>query len=432
WKKAAVIVAILIIAASLGVVVKQDEEGTGQLGGGASLADWTCIFYFCGDNNLADYNQMLFNLECLERVGSTDNVHLICLLDRNEGNDTRLLYIEQGESMEFQLSEVNDTWGGELNLGDPQVLVDYTNWCVDEYPAHNYNLMLSNHGGGWRGICWDDASDGDNLDLQELTWATSRIAKHMGKNISVLSTEACLVGMVEFTYSLYGSVDYFLGGETYGYGGENTTEGGILVGNWQFEKTWGALSENPNMTGEELAKLMVADFQEYGPWRAPLFIPKPQSSDCMAAIRVAKIPEVVRATDALASSLQFRTRDGVGRERVTASILSSESFSGQLDFIGLGSYTNYDLYSLAEHFGTTFMTDAIQNAVSDVLAGVEEAVLVETHGDNKMEGDHPEAHGLAIYFPLRSDEYNEKYEDTAFAEDTAWDEFIRAYWRLPA
>ena len=51
------------------------------------IASWTCLFYFDGDNNLADYNQMLTNLEFLERAGSNDEDNMVCLLDRNSNDD---------------------------------------------------------------------------------------------------------------------------------------------------------------------------------------------------------------------------------------------------------------------------------------------------------------------------------------------------------
>jgi len=40
---------------------------------------------------------------------------------------------------------------GEVDMGDPQTLIDFVTWAVQKYPAQKYALILSDHGGGWTG-----------------------------------------------------------------------------------------------------------------------------------------------------------------------------------------------------------------------------------------------------------------------------------------
>lgn len=418
----AILVAAVIIGAGYVVSVQTQERSAPKPYGPAI---WTCLFYFDGDNNLADYNEMLTDLEYLEKVGSTPEVNLLCLLDRNEADDSHLYYIKRGGVDEFALSELDVNYTNEVNMGDPDTLTAFTRWAVQKYPAEHYNILLSNHGGGWRGVCWDDTSDGDTLDLADLKNSLSNIKDIIGKKVDVLSTVACLVGMVEFAYPLRDYVDYFIGSEAYSYGSENTTEGGLLIGNWQFDKIWGELAKTPTMAPEEFAVLAIEHFNPYGPWRAPPFIPKTESSDTLAVIDCTKIENVTIAADELAKCVKSKP---LWRNRVKGVLQAAESYSGQLDFIGIATYTNYDLYDFTEKLEPLFGMSDVSSACQDVYDAVDQAVVAETHGSNALEGDHVNSHGLAIYFPQRETEYNAKYDYIDFAQETSWDEFIKEYW----
>ncbi len=418
----AIFVSAIIAGAGIAISLQTTDRTAPEPYGPAI---WTCLFYFDGDNNLADYNEMLTDLEYLEKVGSTPEVNLLCLLDRNEADDSHLYYIKKGGHDEFPLSDMDLNYTDEVNMGDPDTLTAFTRWAVNNYPAQHYNILLSNHGGGWRGVCWDDTSGGDTLDLADLKNSLSKIKDIIGKKVEVLSTVACLVGMVEFAYPLRDYVDYFIGSEAYSYGSENTTDGGLLIGNWQFDKIWGELADNPTMNPEEFAVLSIKYFKPYGPWRAPPFIPKTQSSDTLAVIDCSKIENVTIAADEFAKCVKSKP---FWRSRVDAVLQTAESYSGQLDFIGIASYTNYDLYDFAEKLEPLFGMADVQSACQDIYNAVDEAVVAETHGTNALDGDHVNSHGLAIYFPQRESEYNAQYEHIDFALETSWDEFIQEYW----
>jgi hypothetical protein len=402
---------------------QQDEHTSGT-------AAWTCLFYFDGDNNLADFNEMLTNLEFLQRVGSTDEVHMVCLLDRNGPDDSKVLYINKGSMDEIPLSEVDSTWTNEVNMGDPVTLTTMAKWTFDTYPAEHYIVLLSNHGGGWRGLCWDDTSDGDNLDLADLKLSMAELKTYLGRKLDILATEACLVGMIEFAYAIQDYTDYFIGSQAFSYGAENTTEGGLVIGNWQYDIMWGKLVEYPGMTPKQLCQVIIDNFQEYGPWRMLPDIPKTESSDTLSVIETAYVNDVVVAVDEFAAAL--RTVFPIRRERVMSALQVTEQFSGQLDFIGISYYSNIDLWDFANKVSSIMALNDVRNSAARVKTAVDTAVIFERHGNDPTEGDHVNAHGLSIYMPQRSTEYNNKYDNIDFAKDTEWDEFIKAYWLIPS
>jgi hypothetical protein len=58
------------------------------------------------------------------------------------------------------------------------------------------------------------------------------------------------------------------------------------------------------------------------------------------------------------------------------------------------------------------------------MNGVEDLIML--YRNTLEDGGHPDAHGVSIYIPYRSSEYNPAYEEIQFAQDTEWDEFLKS------
>ncbi|MCK5772228.1 MAG: hypothetical protein KAH57_00420, partial [Thermoplasmata archaeon] len=231
---------------------------------------------------------------------------------------------------------------------------------------------------------------------------------------------------------------YFVGGSTYGWGSEADPENDLWEpGNWQYDKCWTNLSENPGMDGREFALVMGETFADYGPWRAPPFIPKESYSDVFAIYDLSRMEELTAAIDDLAKELLNKVT-GIGQTINQATLINlvighpetpddlhTESFSGQMDWIGLSTYANYDLWDLA--YMLTKSTAGTMRSTTNarrVMELVDETIILLRNTDEA--GGHADAHGISIYLPYRSSEYNSDYEDIKFAQDTSWDEFIKA------
>ena len=436
YLSAAVIAGIMILT-SVFIVKLSQEETEKMIPVEKHVAEWTSFFWLCGDGNLADWNMMLCNLHYLEMVENSEDVNLIGILDRKEDGDTKLLKIEKGNSTEMPITLIDSTWtDSELNLGDPDHLLKFLTWGADNYPAENYNIHLVNHGGGWRGMCWDESSN-DHLSLPEIREVSEGMKEHVGKNVEILSTEGCLVGMIEFGYELRESVDYFIGGSTYGWGAEAEPDKDIWeAGNWQYDECWGRLVENPAMSPEELSLVMIETFKPYGPWTAPPFIPKEGYSDVMAAYNLSKIENLSKAVDSMARELLDKVT-GPGQTVRQANLINNvighpempdgmytEYFSAQMDWLGLSVYTNFDLYDFAFMLSRSSAGTLQSSHSSDVMQLVEDVIMA--YRNVNADGGHPDAHGISVYIPYRSSEYNPAYEEIQFAMDTQWDEFLKA------
>jgi len=110
---------------------------------------WTFMVYLDADNNLESAGLEDF-LE-MSSVGSTNDVAIIVLLDRTDyystsygdWKDTKLFYITSG--LDPNPDNALEDWG-EKNMGDPQTLVDFVSWGVQNYPAEHYAVILWDHG----------------------------------------------------------------------------------------------------------------------------------------------------------------------------------------------------------------------------------------------------------------------------------------------
>ena len=96
-----------------------------------------------------------------ELVGSTDRVRLVAQLDRYQGGfngdgnwtDTRRFLLQRDNDLNTISSPYQSI--GEADMSDPQTLVDFVTWGIQEFPADKYVLIMSDHGMGWPGG-WTD------------------------------------------------------------------------------------------------------------------------------------------------------------------------------------------------------------------------------------------------------------------------------------
>jgi len=84
-----------------------------------------------------------------------------------------------------------------------------------------------------------------------------------------------------------------------------------------------------------------------------------------------------------------------------------------------------DIYHFAYLVKQYISDSSIQSAAQAVMDAIVAAIIYESHGS-----DHPNAHGLHVYIPKSSSNYNTAYTGSGldFVADTYWDEFLSAYY----
>ena len=433
-----IVILITVFSASTGAYFLIDDDSDNKIKiikeEQTTLAKWTFMVYLDGDNNLEGAG--IEDLNEMEEAGSTEDVNIIVLFDRAEGYDTsnedwtdwRYYYVLKdidGFNNEIISQEIEYpllTKDEEPNLADPKTLVDFVIWSMDMYPAENYLLSLWNHGGGIRGVCWDDSTtDSDNLNLPELDVAFSQINNASINNISdnkidIVGYDACLMAGASIHYQINEFVVNTVASEA--------TESGD---GWPYELICISLVENPEMMPEILAKNIVEFYVEsYGvdePWvTQAAFINLEmlefyEKFDIFSQALIDSIPEY--------EAVIWDARENTENYDLTKEGPYMPELSG---------YPMCDLWDFMEELEKRIPTHSeLMNAITVLKNCISDARIAYGSGT-----DMPDSHGLSVYFPAEEDpsgerlipsSYNsETYEETKFAKDHLWDDFLREYY----
>jgi hypothetical protein len=431
----------LIGGISLMLPISEGQEET--------IADWTFMVYLDADNNLEgpgidDVNEM-------ERVGSTDRVNIVVEMDRIDGYDTtngdwtgarRFLVEEDNDNLNINSQTLEDL--GEINMGDPEELIDFVSWSINRYPAQKYAIVLWDHGGAFRGICFDDTVPGlpegeyDALNMTELNYAMEKIYQIAGnEKIDLVGFDACLMAQVAVMYELK---DYVKVGVGSGY---NEPGDG-----WPYDPILGPLVEDPGMDERELSRIIVDEYIKS--YEDGAEDPDDYPMVTQAAFDLEKMDDLVLLLDQFAEELA--SKGPIGGLEYYTQIYLARTNANSYDMANVFIYdlTGYPLYDVVDftRLLRTYIRDAFPKN-SRILELCEELELeiLGTSRENpgfmfysKADRWHPDANGLSMYFPNKEtgdtsvtqlpSNYLLSYEETGFARHHLWDEFLHAYYGI--
>lgn len=373
-------------------------------------AEWTVMVYLDADNNLESAG--IDDINEMEMVGSTSEVNIVVQVDRvpysvlassNQGyaddtsngnwTTTRRYYVTQDSDPVLINSPLKIDLG-ELNMGDPQTLVDFANWAANNYPAKKYLLVIWNHGGGFRSlnlakdIAWDDTNGGDKITMPELEDALSMISAQIGKNIDIVGMDACLMAMTEVAYQIKDYADILVTSE------ESEPEGG-----WPYDTILSQLVSNPLMSPEELATDIVDKYIYFYPF----------SNVTQSAIDLSYMDTLAGQLSNLALAVMS---DTLTPKNIYINAAYYSQYYGDPDFI--------DLYDFCNQLLAYSNSLEVKNIALNIQQTLNYAVIKSGYSGGSVSGSK----GLSIYFPWYYAYNSNKYNSTNFAQDTFWDEML--------
>ncbi|MBD3230326.1 MAG: hypothetical protein GF329_19260 [Candidatus Lokiarchaeota archaeon] len=352
--------------------------------------DWTIMVYLDADNNLDSYGVEDLN-EMEEGLSSDTNINVIVLLDR-EYKHSKTYYVEYDTDPAIASTVLTTGFASELDMGDPNTLEDFIEYCIDNYPAENYVLDLWNHGSGWPGICYDDTSGNSHLTLGEIRTVLSNIYTSKSIKINITAMDACLMGMLEVAYSIEDYTDILV-----------ASEETIPGDGFPYDTILSNLVGNPSQSIYDFASNIVdlyhASYSHY-------------SDTTLSAINLTS-----NIFSTLETAFDNFTTDMIDEAPVSKMNYDSarsicQKFS-EPAFIDLYDYTN-ELINIDSKFLTNGTN--LLNAISDSVI------------NNKQRG-LPGAYGISIYFPAET-----VYSSTVTAynaltiSNSYWDEFLTAFY----
>ena len=418
-------------------------QGTQEDGSGT----WTVFVYLDGDNNLEEL--AIDDLIEMEQVGSKNGVTIIVLLDTwSLTEDTHWLVIEEGVShYDRETGELNcdcdlfpeKDCPDEIDMGDGNKLTWAVVTAFTYAPADHYMLVLWDHGGGWRGVCYDDSTILDCGWVSRLTTPETAASLAVAQaelregvdedyKLTILGYDACLNSMIEVIYENRDIADYMFASVNLVPGPGMGYEGFLTV-----------MTQSPRPTIEEVGIAVVDSYVEfYENFMSETGQGLEYFADTtLSFVRLGdRVGELVNDIDALAKELF--NGGYLDDSRYRGAIESAESqtpriptYEGEhLPFVDLGLYADLLGQKIPE---LSLLTDKIEE-------GVDEVVVYENHV-TAAGGGVLRTTGISIYFTCSYYWINPAYwfediEDAelyglntvyygmAFTVDTWWDEMV--------
>jgi hypothetical protein len=368
---------------------------------------WTILVYLDADNNLegagvGDVDEMINRT-----IGGLGNNKVYVLMDRIGGyDDTGTNAGLGGVFTGAKLFEV--TGGGtsliavpttpatitaqnvEINMGDGANLQKFLTWGLAQAVANNSDyvyLDIWDHGAGWGGqayggkaVAWDDTDPGhDALSIDEIRTAITNAhaaGTSGGKKVTILGFDACYMGTVENIFSFKDLVSIVVGSEE------------VEPGNgWDY--VW---IPKVDTSPTDVASAVVSTYRTY-------YASQSGSNVTLAAYDLSKSASLQGAIDNFVSA--------IGASNSSIAVTARSQAQNYNNNFSVDLYHFAQLMNLPESNG-------IKTAISNML-------IQETHTAGGTVGN---SHGMTIYFPTSTGDYDTTYDSTVLAGLTKWDEFI--------
>ena len=363
------------------------------------LAEWAIYIFMNGDNDLESY--VFYDLNELEEVGSSENVHVVVQADRSEDywagagdwTDTRRYYITQDDNINQVTSELVMSVG-EADMGSATDLADFLTWAYTEYPAEKVAVIFWNHGEAWsKGppppyISWDEGSGNVLSFAQGDVREGLRPLVDLHGPIELVGFDACYMGSWEVAHSLSYEALFMTGAETV-----------VGMDGYLYPYVLNALNENPAMSTADVARVFAESAGSVnGEWTH-------------GAYDLSKISELDTAMNQVSDAF-------IAHPEWAEDFRALRAASAAAD----GGYHDYFL-DLGD-FGVQLKGAArpeLSEAGLAIEAALSEVILVN-YNNSPFNG----IQGLSI-FADTSGQWSEGYSDGAgatWAQDTRWDDWI--------
>jgi len=365
-------------------------------------AKWTVMVYISGDNNLEDYVVKDLELE-LAPTGSSANVQVVALADRGPGYDTsrgdwqstEFFHVTQG--MTADLAHADADWDAqhadELDMGDPQTLIDFVTWTKTNYPADHYALYFWGHGWNWHPgyVMQDDTTELTNPDDATLDYEEAKAAIPSLGFIDVVGYDGCNMASIEIFNLWHGHATAVSSSQEYvGWDGI------------EYDVVLAQLAANPNMTADQVAISTSQSASNDKTWSTVAVDSR------YTALKNAVNDWAVALNAGLAAN----------RSKYARAFTATRSFwQAPMD---------KDLYDMAYEMKRNVTDTNIKNKSQAVMNAVTAVVLYERHVNA-----YADVHGITIYHISKASEKDKDYDyyraTVDFAVQTFWDDFLNAY-----
>lgn len=308
----------------------------------------------------------------------------------------------------IDLQSIEDV--GEVESGTPEALVDFATWGISNFPAQRYMLILSDHGGGWLGVTYDETSDNDSLTMPELETALAQIVDSTGiGKFDLVAFDACMMGQLEVYLTIAPYAKYSIASQE------------VIPGaGWEYVTPLLALVQNPQMDMGNFGKAVIDGYMEY-------YTNVLQGYDAfdLHLIDLEKVQDVVAALDEFTTAIQANPDSNlkaIGRARDNVQIFSQD------DPDAARYFSTVDLIDFMRLLADLTDDRDVQQAAQAVIEAAQSIVIY-----GNASAALPGSNGVAIYFPANLDDYGQgengpRYEAEFGDKLISWQAFLATFY----
>lgn len=358
----------------------------------------TLLSYLAFDNDKGGWRKELKPvINAHEYAGSASNINLVLQTDGLERQDMKRYYIVNDDN-DTLISSPYTKFKYERNSSDYRVLQAFIRWGFSTYKSEIKILDINSHGASFYGVAMDETSRG-SISLPNLSTAI----KSAAGTLDILTFDACLMATVETAYELKDNANVMIGSE------DATLETSMMYVK-NIDEIIGK-SKNP----EEIARNIALSSDRKGTLTLESSENKKGKLPNIFTVSVFRGGQYIGNSVSELNNLSNLLLKKMPQYKTQIKTILDGTHSFYLDN---GSSGNRDIYEILERMATIIQDKEIQDSIVKVRTALNKTILISrAHNIEKY------AKGLAININpqmLKSP----KYQETKFAKETLWDEFI--------
>ncbi len=389
-----------------------------------SSGTWTVMFYANGDNLNPDIYQNIVELEQIATLAPS-SVRIVVLYSQPTylpPNPRKTPVIPTGGGAQIWQKPVTTGTGliqsrpegtapnavyttftlGTSNVGDPRTLENFIVTTEQNYPAQNYALIMADHGGGVKGLNFDQnfvRLDPKNahLTVKKLVGALAG-AEQSGSRLDLLAIDECLMASTEVEYAVRNLVPYVVASEELISGAGNNYVNGLKP-----------LTQDPGaVTPAQLGSALVASF--YAEYKM-----QSTNNDTLSVVQTNGLDLLAKDLRAFVDDTATASRaDWTGLRRARSDALKFGGKDPSSPFRDLGQF----LMGVSEYDASP----KLRADAGTALQALGQVVVAKTQ-------DRRQATGLSIVLPTPGQRVPDDYANQAssFLTATGWLEFLKRF-----
>ena len=328
----------------------------------------TIMVYMCG-SDLESKNAMgVYDLQEMAAANLSDNINLIVYTGGTTKWHTQAISTQVNQIYRVHKGGIEQLVAnaGNGSMVDPSTLTSFIEWCVNNYEANRYELIMWDHGSGSvGGYGYDEKYPRlGSMSLAQMDKALT----DADVSFDFIAFDACLMGNLETGLMLAEHADYLIGSEE--------AEPGI---GWYYTDWLNTFSRNTSMPTIEIGKAIADSFVSQCGKQTP-----GQS----ATLSVVDLAELSATIPSKLSAYSNATSELIKNDFRTV----AKARSGSREFAASAYSDLVDLVDMASTIGTKEAEELVEALLSCIKY-------------NNTSRDMYNSYGLSVYFPYRTTRY---------------------------